>query len=1135
MKDFIKKLHCLFITTCLLFASNTMVMAQDNIEYNQQLNSDRIENAVDNNKENIERANHGLEQLRVIKLEAGKNVLDQWNKLSEQERDALYQETESIIKTSGCDALSVEAEKIKKDKELFEQRLANQNYNAETGLFNPIENLRLELDRRTGVMQSATSGIGPLAQDQGSIIKKREEMQKELQQKEQELPKKEKDYEDAKDSLASCYNDDSGSYSRCNNEERRKREQRVAETKKIYEDHMARINFLKNRIWSIVNVDGRQATAGATAAVSKANARGAEAEQVYEQMIKEITRQTKENEQALIDAMKRLEEAKERSAKELANLQLSNNADFRLWDQIKNSYGGTSDFDKNNQKRTENDIDVLAMSSSALSSLRCEDVSDVKTKSYNLFRAASANYMAALINERTEFTRVNQGCFLACVSIDDLKLDQKDGSKQYPAFAKKDFGTTNPNCKTFEGKDGMLVNDPNPDDDKDEQIKSFERVANAQHQLVTNIELKKAHREDGKKMFQDAFNAAMMEYTTKVSRVAAANAQLQRAKAWQKKAENSIIIYVAIVAGLAGCAWGPCAGAFAVAVALLMWHRGDKSKADQDVAKWEEKLKHAKLHGHLACNYPGEVVDDIPEVKGNNELNLFLDENTPLIYPYSELLPLTSSPPPMKGEKQITKKEDMAAHMRKVEGLKKKYDNNALFYQEVEKDSESIGLNQGTKSFQDYLKKKLGAWRLQSFNASKMIDYSKVTFTTDHLNPMYQNNELEYRWNDSNYMKSGQKMIVQNTGYPAPETRIVYMQAVINLLNGNLDNLGDALAMSKIYANQYAQLLSRARNHLTMDMQGLEQDTSKLDQFNKNGCLKQSENGEFVQDPTCACRETNSCSKYTAEGFGFKAPYMNLNSKNIKKKEYALDSGSSTESANTEGLELAGSKNALGGPRTTQLKLDTSNRTRFKSVGGSDDGSNGIFGKNGANGINGANANGSANGSGPGSGNGLNLNNENGTGDKVRYVIGNNENNGKKDGKTSDTNTVAASSPSLTPSQAIQLESSKQKALARKKNGEVNSIDFSQFNNSSFADVQGDYIEKDGQKFIAKKNSDGTISYYTEQGVLVSNPNDYQNLDAKYKDYKYIHPTRGPSLFNIVSRRYKNTAFKIFFPKDEAQ
>lgn len=1109
----------------LLFTSDAYVWA---LEHNEALNEQRIENANENHDQNVERANHGLDQLRVIKLEAGKNVLDEWNKLTDAEKKALYADTESIIKTSGCDALSVEEEKIKKDKELFDQRLANQNYDRTTGHFNPIEKLRVELDKRTGVMQTATAGIGPLAYDQGSIIKKREEMQLELSQRESELPRKEKAYEDAKAALASCYDNDRGSSSNCGREELTKREQKVAETKKVYEDHMARINYLKNRIWSIVNVDGRAATASAGAAVSKANAKGAEAESVYEQMLIEITRQTKENEQALIDAMKRLDEAKERSAKELANLQLSNNADFRLWDQIKNSYGGTSDFDKNNKARIENDLDVLAVSSSALSTLTCEDVSDVKTKSYNLFKAASANYMAALINERTEFTKVNQGCFLACVSIDALKKDQLEGSIQYPAFAKKDFSTNNPNCKTFEGSDGMLVNDPNPDDDKDEQIKSFERVANAQHQLVTNIELKKAHREDGKRMFQDAFNAAMMEYTTKLSRVAAANAQLERAKAWQKKAENSIIIYIAIVAGLAGCAWGPCAAAFAIAVALLAWHRGDKGKADKDVAKWEQKLRESKLHGHLACNYPGEVTEVVAEAQGDNELLLFLDKSVPLIYPYSELMPLTTSAPPLKGQKQIISKEDMAARLRKVKPLKEKLDNGDQFYKEVDKESESAGLNQGTKSFKDYMNKKLGAWRLQSFNASKMIDYSKLTFPTDHLVPMQKNGELSFRWNDSSFYQNSDKKIVQNTGYPAPETRIVYMQHIMNLLDGNLLGLDDALAMSKIYANQYAQLLSRARNHLTMDVQGIEQDTSADSENNLGGCLKQSESGEYVKDPNCECRQTNSCSKYQTQAFQFKAPVMNLNNKNIKKNDNSVVDSAITENANTEGVEISNSKGAISKNRNIKMKL---NNSQTRASGSGANSLNNQFGLS-SNTL-GSNNLGTTSGSNSSSSsNGLNLENQE-NGDKVRIIMNNGQNGNSKDSSKSSANAkmAKASTPSLTPAQAIALETSKKKALERRKNGYT--VDFGEFNNSSFADVKEDYIEKDGQKFIAKKNEDGSISYFTEDGTLVTNPSEYAGLDQKYKDYKNVHRAKGPSLFNIVSRRYKNTAYKIFFPKSE--
>ncbi|MDD0853076.1 hypothetical protein HBN50_08210 [Halobacteriovorax sp. GB3] len=1125
----------LILTHALLWSSPNFIWA---IEHNAKKNAERIERAKENFVENVERENVGLDKLRVITTNnPNMTALEQFNALSEAEKEALASETEQLVATSGCEAVSVHNEKIKQDAEVFEKRLTNQSYSRDSGHFETIESLRQKLDQQSGTMGALTGGIGPLAGNQETILAKRDEMRREMYKLEQLMPAKHARIDKAEKALENCYDDDGKRQSyKCNNEVYAKRKQEVTDSKLDLQLTINRIKFLQNAIRKIIMNDGRRMTANADQAVSKANAQGKTAEQTYELLNDEIAAKEQENTKALEDAMQRLELAKRKSRENLQNLQMSNNADFRIWDSLKTQLAETSDQDPANIMRIENDIDLLATSSSAVSQLRCQDISDVKVKSYPLFKAASANYMAAMINERTEFTKMTAGCYLSCTGIEDIKADQANGGQKYPQFIGKDLSTIKPNCQTFAGRDGMLINDPNPDDDKDEQIKAIERAANLQNNLVTNAKLKKVHREEVKTMFTDAYNAAMMEYSTKVSRVAAATAQLARAKAWQNKAKNSILIYIAVVAMLATCASWSCPSAYAAAVAILLWHRKDKKKADKDVAKWEKKLRESKMHGHLACNYPGESTEAITvidfEGKGRDPMGpsdgyslMDITDEIPFIYDKNTVWELTDMAPPLSGKKQII---DKATYEKRLDkGATKRRSYGGSFYDRLDNMKNDVGLNSQARSYDVYLTKKLGAWRLQTFNASKMIDYRPTVPKKMNLIPMKKESETTYQWTSSSYNESSGKKIVTDTGFPAPETRIVYMQQIMNLLNTNLDYMDDTIAMSTIYANQYAQLLARTRSHLKLGDQGLEEDTSKA---------------KTVKTMECA---SGACQKATTlKGLNFKAPTIELDNTTANKNKALIKSNSM--GANTAGaVDIQQTKKSAIRSRNTSKKLSDSSQDK---TSGSSSTSNSQANKNQFGDLNRRrNANGDLSKSFDSNGSNS-ASNGNSSGSSSHASL-----NGTASDSGSSANSASSSASSNIPS-AISLSSSQKSALNKKVDEQYQNrkkginLDFSSYDKTDFDDTGSEFsfFKKDGVDYKAKTNEDGSTSIYDMQGNLVGTTQAGSNGYGSYGSYgangagsygsngynykNVAHPKAGPSLFNIVSKRYQKSAYSVLLP-----
>ncbi len=810
------------------------------------------------------------------------NVVDK-QKLAQQnanENKAHEENTFKADSTSSCRKSGSSVTDRENAENHMRNDLINQSFSEMDQVFVDVENSRQALDGNSSNLSATTGGIGLQGAGQNSNITDRKKLEEEQRRLRSEVPAAKSKVSSLQAQLNSCIYDGDGQRTRqC------KDYKRISANLAIAQQELNKLELrqrqIKSDIWNTTVNKGGAAVGDADAAVDRSHQASSSTEANYERMLELIKAQESRMDAAMQTALARLE---------AVELEEKHNAEFKIYEKA------MADFDETTAhgKRALSNLEVMSMASAALQLLNCRDISDIKTRSYPLLKAASANFIASTINDTEAYTDVTKNCIMQCESIDSIKADQKTGSELFPQFAKKDLTNVVSNCKAANGSDGLLVNDANADDDKNEQIKSIERAANLHNELVKAGELLIANRENSISMFRAAHAAALMELTTKTSRVAAAEAQLAQAKAWKAKAQNSILIYIAIVAALASASaacWGCLAAAVAAAVIILLWHRKDKKKAERKIAKWKKKLQEARIHGHMACNYPGA--------------NAGIDEsitpmNVPLIYPKSTIdRQVTAS----VDFKDINNNEAIASSIEDVMFMKGEIsslpynqiiptmDDTKDFFDKIgfriknksekaadvfseflfpnvnaKSSTNALGLHTQSTSFKYYMSMRVGAWKLLTFNASLLVDLRKPMVTIDHLHPRAPVGTSIREHIKRNSSEFAGKTI-QKTGFALPETRMVIMQAILEMIQANLGELGTGLTAATDMRDKYVTLLNQMRESMGLGTTGVEDDLAKQEERGRGVCMKKDSSGEYSVDSSCQCAKNNSCANFKSPKF----------------------------------------------------------------------------------------------------------------------------------------------------------------------------------------------------------------------------------------------------------------------------
>jgi len=778
----------------------------------------------------------------------------------------------------------------------LKNNLIDQSFNEIDGVFTDVENARRSLNGEKDQLVQSIYGVN--GEGQANNLNKKKELEDERARVLATIPPQEQRVAAKEQELNRCDDYDGRVNRRCENYDRIAAELQV-ERQKLNQLQL-RERQLKGEIYDTTVRKGASAVSAANSAVDKSNQVAGNAEQKLNRMLALIKAQENRMEAAMNSAMLRLKQVE---------LQEKHNAEFKIYEKA------MAEFDERTARgrRAISNLEVMAMASAALKLLSCSDISDIKTRSYPLLKAASANFIASTINDTEAYTEVTKGCIMQCESIDVIKEDQKAGSPRYPQYAKKDFSNTLSNCKTGDGSDGLLINETNADEDKNEQIKSIERAANLHNQLVKSGELLIANRTDSIDMFQAAHAAAMMELTTKTTRIATAEAQLKQAKAWREKAKKSILIYLGIIAALwATNVMGSNSAAIAAAIVILKWHRNDKKKAEKKIAKWEKKLEEARIHGLMACNYPGD------------DAGLNASES-PLSFPHmhrkSVIQQRTTVDVNFEKNEMYGPKESITNNLEKSDFIKGEQVSlfataaNAfgdfLFPNVIAvSGGESLGMHSEASSFKNYMVMRVGAWKLLSYNAAFLVNLRAPMVNIDNLHPKITPGVTLKEYINRNKTSFGGKTI-ERTGFALPETRVVLLATILEMIGNNLTELDTGLAAATDMRDQYVTLLNKMRGAMELGTTGHEDDVTKKEKTKTGICIKKNNSGEYTFDHTCDCKANNSCANFKSPKFANFVPGAVEQSAAMSEKKASALANGNIEEANLIAGEMRKNSSAV--------------------------------------------------------------------------------------------------------------------------------------------------------------------------------------------------------------------------------
>ena len=547
------------------------------------------------------------------------------------------------------------------------------------------------------------------------------------------------------------------------------------------------------------------------------------------------------------------------------------NSDYELFEALlsdKNSPEGR-------QSQASN-LDIAAKTAAAAKNLSCNPATGHDSKAYHLYRAASAVYLTALVND-TSYHGEGANC-----------------------RAKEDLAQ------------GGLHN---------EQVNTLERVTNLQEALFANICLRTTPREvplqkkceehikkifvnnpdflnmpltrdNALIIFKAAHKAAITELKNKWLKIKIAHEQIKKGKErvqyykdWIVKVTALIIlaeIYAAnfksqgdaCAASFSGCAPTPFwdlatfwKGRYILYMATLATLERQVRRWKKFVKEWEKKLAEAKVYTHLACN----------ENDAKSETSL------------------------VKAQAEQAKK-DLREHIEREKNKFLRRIHDTLRNSSPQKTSllnilfppayaapttpvatrKALGIGRGTYAFGQFIVNRNREWFLLSQDVN-----SHLTWPTDDkdLYPLafLDENQAE-NYNDIDahidtlkgmmyepLLKSldGKKdydnQAMESLGFPLPETRVLTTARMIKMIEENLKDTKDVLKTAAEQLDKYQGLLTKTKERLPLGQQGLVAAPLKIEK--KVHCAT-GEGTSFRFDSTCSCRKTNTCTSFNFPKFG---------------------------------------------------------------------------------------------------------------------------------------------------------------------------------------------------------------------------------------------------------------------------
>ncbi len=832
-----------------------------------------------------------------------------------------------------------------------------------------------------------------------------------------------------------------------------------------------------------------------------------------------------------------------------------------------------------NLKLTISNIKTVALASSAVKDVVCEQhtMSEADSKATYVFKAAAATWMMAVVND-TDFYAEESDCRVKeeitsdrmnmqietlerAANVNDQMLENiclrvRPPAAPAPGYDWRDYGNTKEEAdyyvKVLSGytTDAGTVYPPLRE-------RCDEYLVKVRGEEYRD---KPRTRETALEMIEEAEALAMEELMAKNEKIMIADANVKKGEKWladvNKRLKMAYALYAVVMAAWAN-AMGICAGcgphcgfccsmcgtaaklassaALIMGTLIMMQLMNEKKRAKSFLKQWRKKLHHAKYFTHLACNFETAAAEEklmkkigeeakkrkeleIEEAKNdairgfNEEVNeLVLLESASKTSYLETLMNMLVSP-------VYAASNDVTDAFRDETKPNSALDANSDQKRNIRSNANALNIAEGTESFRYFLVQRNLQFQNQANDITNQPEHSRKNSKIANAGPpknvkpgvIRSIEELAQKHLSGNVLNAldGLKP-EEKPGFPTPESRLVAIQNAkltfmenINLLHGGIPEIA-------FQRDQVVDVLKETRKRLGLNDAGVG-DTSLIPNSAPKPVCMAGDLSNLNFDPSCGCREEGSCASFEYPKFNPTTPDA-LRTQGM----LASDAANNLMSGNLSGAAVNGGKLASNAAAVRDDLLEMQSKLNSSNSGsrGSGNRSNGGISQD-ARDLTLATEN-RANSSL----NNLGVDGQNSPLGRVRQALLNDSDSGTLSA-VANNNTQASSSRSSGRRGSVTSGSDS------KKKAEVSSESFSLTGGSSNLNLEGLTEEEKRRLGLLGATGEGATGDGEDKNGHVRRLSNTSGRSSSSNDpFAGINQNRSNSLFKIISRRYKKTAF----------
>lgn len=664
-----------------------------------------------------------------------------------------------------------------------------------------------------------------------------------------------------------------------------------------------------------------------------------------------------------------------------------------------------------NLKLTISNIKTVALASSAVKDVVCEQhkMSEADSKATYIFKAAAATWLMAVVND-TDFYSEESDCRITEEITNDRKNVQIESIEKAANVSDQMLENiclrVRPPAAPPEGYDWRDYGDTKEDAEYFVKILTgYTTPAGIEYPPLRErcdeylVKLrgeefrdKPRTREMAIEMIAEAEALAMEELMAKNEKLMIADANVKKGEKWladvNKRLKMAYALYAVVMAAWAN-AMGICAGCgphcgfccgmcgtaakLATSAAVIMGTLiiaqllNEKKRAKSFLKQWKKKFHHAKYFTHLACNFETaheeeNVMKELGKeakkrkqneiekakrdaIRGVNEdinESVLLSSNEKKTSYLENLMDMLIKPVYAAGD-------EVTGTFKDEDKPKNADDATRNQKRNVKSNTNALNIAEGTESFRFFLVQRNLNFQNQSNDITNQPEHSRkdpaianagvrknvkggIIRSVDELAEKHLSGKVLEALDG---LKAKEK-----TGFPTPESRLITIQNAKLLFMENINLLHGGIPEVAFQRDQIVDLLTETRRRLDLNDAGLGDTTLIPNGGPKPVCVVGAvEDLNF--DPKCGCREKDSCAS-------FEYPQFTPTTPNALKTQGLLSTtaANSLMSGNLSGAAVNGGKLASNAAAVRddlleiRGKLETSsgqNGNRGRKTGGSND------------------------------------------------------------------------------------------------------------------------------------------------------------------------------------------------------